>query len=278
MNQLTQIFASFAELSTSDVPVILTLVLLEGLLSADNALVLAALVKDLRPPELQRRAMKVGIWFAYIFRFIAVLFASVLIENRMVTWLASLYLVYVGWSGMRSSAEDSDDASDKGGVFGRIAARMGLSPFWQAVVAVEFADIAFSVDSIAAAVAFSKKLSVIFIGGALGILAMRFVAGWFLTLIERYPILNKSAFLIVLVIGVKLFVMHGAGFPGVAGIVWIEHDVHLPEALSIGSTVGLFFGSIALQHFFPNSWFGRIGRAETEELREEIEMEKDLNQ
>ena len=277
MNQLSQMLSSFADLSASDIPVILTLVLLEGLLSADNALVLAALVKDLRPVELQRRAMKIGIWFAYIFRFVAILFASVLIQSREITWLASLYLIYVGWTGMRSDAH-ADDDSDKGGMFGRLAARFGLSPFWQAVVAVEFADIAFSVDSIAAAVAFSNKLAVIFIGGALGILAMRFVAGWFLTLIERYPILNKSAFLIVLVIGVKLFVMHGAGFPGIGGMVWIEHDIHLPEVVSIGSTVGLFFGSIALQHFFPDSWFGRLGRAETEEIKDEIEMEKDLNQ
>jgi YkoY family integral membrane protein len=275
MNQFTDIYQSFAHLAATDLPIILTLVLLEGLLSADNALVLAALVKDLRPPELQRKAMKIGIWFAYIFRFIAIFFASVLLAYPVVRWGAALYLVYVGLTGMMASAEH-DDAGDKAGIFGRIAGRFGLSPFWQAVVAVEFADIAFSVDSIAAALAFSDKLAVIFIGGALGILAMRFVAGWFLTLIQRFPILNKSAFLIVFVIGVKLFLLAGE-FPGMFGYVWFNLNVHIPEWLGIGSTIVMFFGSIALQHYFPNSWFGKIGRAETAELKEEIEMEKDIN-
>lgn len=275
MNQLTEIVTSFAHLAAADIPIILTLVLLEGLLSADNALVLAALVKDLRPPELQRKAMKIGIWFAYIFRFIAIFFASFLLQYPVVRWGAALYLVYVGITGMLASAEH-EDAGDKAGIFGRIAARFGLTPFWQAVVAVEFADIAFSVDSIAAALAFSNKLAVIFIGGALGILAMRFVAGWFLTLIQRFPILNKSAFLIVFVIGVKLF-LHAGDFPGVFGMTWIHLEVHIPEWLGIGSTIVMFFGSIALQHFFPNSWFGQIGRAETAEIKDEMEMEKDLN-
>jgi YkoY family integral membrane protein len=272
---VAEIVHSFQDLSWTDAPVILTLVVLEGLLSADNALVLAALVKDLRPESDQKLAMKIGIWFAYLFRFVVIFFASSLLAYPVVRWGAALYLIYVGVTGLMASA-DHDDPMDKAGPFGRIAARMGLSPFWQTVVAIELADIAFSVDSIAAALAFSNKLAVIFIGGCLGILAMRFVAGWFLTLIERYPLLNKVAFLLVLLIGVKLFA-HAGEFPGMFGQVWVHLEFHIPEWLSLGSTFVIFFGSIAIAHFFPNSVIGRIGRHETAELKEEIEIQKDIN-
>lgn len=272
---MTEIIQSFSELSWADTPVILTLVVLEGLLSADNALVLAALVKDLRPESDQKLAMKIGIWFAYIFRFLVIFFAATLLAYPVVRWGAALYLIYVGITGLMASS-DHDDPMDKAGPFGRLAARMGLSPFWQAVVAIELADIAFSVDSIAAALAFSNKLAVIFIGGCLGILAMRFVAGWFLTLIVRYPVLNKVAFLLVLLIGVKLFA-HSGEFPGIFGQVWFHLEFHLPEWLSLGSTFVIFFGSIAIAHFFPNSLIGRIGRTETAEMKEGIEIQKDIN-
>lgn len=275
MNQINEIISSFSHLTATDIPVILVLVVLEGLLSADNALVLAALVKDLRPESDQRLAMKVGIWFAYIFRFIVIFFASALLQYPIVKWGAALYLVYVGITGLMADA-DHDDPMDKAGPFGRLAAKVGLSPFWQTVVAVELADIAFSVDSIAAALAFSNKLAVIFIGGCLGILAMRFVAGWFLTLIERYPVMNKTAFFLVFIIGLKLF-LHCGEFPGVFGIVWYNFNFHIPEAISLGSTVVIFFGAIFIAHFFPDSWIGRIGRKETEEIKEEIGMLNDSN-
>ncbi len=275
MNQINEIISSFSHLTTTDIPIILVLVVLEGLLSADNALVLAALVKDLRPESDQRLAMKVGIWFAYIFRFIVIFFASALLQYPIVKWGAALYLVYVGITGMMSNA-DEDDPSDKAGPFGRLAAKIGLSPFWQTVVAVELADIAFSVDSIAAALAFSNKLAVIFIGGCLGILAMRFVAGWFLSLIEKYPVLNKTAFLLVFVIGVKLF-LHCGPFPGIFGITLYTFEFHIPEAISLGSTFVIFFGSLGIAHFFPNSYIASIGRKETKEIKEEIGMLNDSN-
>lgn len=270
------IYQSFADLAVTDIGTILVLVLLESILSADNALVIAALVKDLKPVELQRKATKIGIWFAYIARFIVIFIAGSLLSYPVVRWGAALYLVYVGLAGLMAKADEHDELDD-GGFPARIAKKLGLTPFWQVVVAVELADIAFSVDSIAAALAFSNKLAVIFIGGCLGILAMRFVANWFLTLIHRYPVLEKTAFLIVFIIGVKLFA-HVGDFPGVFGITWFHLDYHLPEWLNIGSTLMIFFGAIGISHFFPNSYIANIGRKEAKELEEEIEIQTGKHQ
>src|SRR5262245_4318761 len=67
----------------SDLPLIVgtifTLVFLEGLLSADNALVLAVMVRHLAREE-QRRALRYGIWGAFGFRLIAVLLSAVLLH------------------------------------------------------------------------------------------------------------------------------------------------------------------------------------------------------
>lgn len=261
------IFQSFSALTLSDLPIIFTLVLLEGLLSADNALVLAVLVKDLKPEALQKKAMKIGIWFAYAVRFLCVFIAGSLLHYSFVKWGAALYLLYIAGHGLLIDADESNPDETIGE---KIAKRLGLSPFVQAVVAVELADIAFSVDSITAALAFSTKLAVVFIGGCLGILAMRYAAGIFLSLIQRYPLLNKVAFLLVGIIGLKLFVGAGA-FPGFFGLDWIDLSIEVPEWLGLSAIFGTFIGSIGIAHFLPNSRIAQWGSVQTHELAEEIE-------
>jgi len=266
---ITNIFSSFSQLSSSDTVTILTLILLEGLLSADNALVIAVLVKDLRPEHLQRKATKVGILFAYIVRFFAVFFGGAFMHFSWVKWGAATYLLWIAGKGLLGDGEAEDIEAGAGA---KLAKRLGLSAFVQAIIAVELADVAFSVDSITAALAFSNKLAVVFIGGCLGILAMRFAAGVFLSLIQKFPILEKTAFVLVGIIGIKLWMNCGA-FPGFGGLDWVKLNFEVPEWAAMSLIFGTFFGAIALQKFFPNSVFGKMGRDETEELKEEIDMQ-----
>lgn len=271
---MTAIFSSFGELAPSDIITILTLVLLEGILSADNALVLAVLVKHL-PDEEQKRALKYGIIFAYVSRFAAIFVAGSLLQHSWMRWSAAAYLLYVGLKGLRSHIENPEAPTGRG-AGAAFMARIGFSPFWQTVAAVELADLAFSVDSITAALAFSTKLAVVFIGGCLGIIAMRFAASAFLTLIQRYPVMEKTAFVLVAIIGMKLLLTSGA-FPGVFGVTWIEFAVPIPHWLGLGSVLGIFFGTLAIAHFFPKSVIGRIGRKETAELKEEFATIREIN-
>lgn len=191
-----------------------TLVLLEGLLSADNALVLAVMVRHL-PKRQQRLALRYGIWGAFFFRFVAVLLATTILDYWQFEVGGGLYLIYLALSHLFSH-DDSNDPEAK--------AKAGRG-FWATVAAVEFADIAFSVDSILAAVAladempkdlhaikigfFSIKDWVIYAGGVLGIIAMRFIAGYFLILLDKFPGLVRGAYYLVGWIGVRLV---GAGF------------------------------------------------------------------
>jgi len=181
----------------SDFLTIGLLVGLEGVLSADNAMVLALLVLGL-PRDQQQKALRYGIVGAFVFRGAATLAAAYLIELGWVKLAGAGYLLYLAYEHFfRSSAEARRTAP---------AARpwLGLNAFWGTVVKVELTDVVFAIDSILVAVAMSSKLWVILTGGMLGIVAMRFVIGRLLTIIERYPQIVDGAFAIIAWVGFKL--------------------------------------------------------------------------
>ncbi len=192
----------------ADLLTVLVLIVLEGLLSCDNAVVLALLVKPL-PPELRGRALKYGIIGAYVFRILAILAATWIMSQWYLKVLGGLYLCYMGLSHfMKKKASDEEPEVT------HIKTWFGLSPFWSTVMAVELTDIVFSVDSIAAAVALSSKLWVLILGGLLGILAMRFAAGLFVDLLAKFPKLESAAFVAVTIIGFKLLFEFPADIAG----------------------------------------------------------------
>ncbi len=203
----------FLQLNTfqpSDLVVVLVLILLEGLLSCDNAVVLALLVKDL-PPAQRGKALRYGIIGAYVFRVLALLLATWIMSKWYLKVAGGVYLLWMGVSHLLFHGGDKPTTAKP------LKRWFGLSAFWSMVLAVELTDIVFSVDSIAAAVALSDKLWVLILGGILGILAMRFAAQGFVTLLERFPRLEGAAFAAVAFIGLKLL----AEFP--ADVVGREH-------------------------------------------------------
>ncbi len=195
---------SFLQLTpfvAGDLLVVAVLIVMEGLLSCDNAVVLALRVKHL-PPEQRGRALRYGIVGAYVFRIIALLLATWIISQWWLKMLGGAYLVWMAAKHLISPTppETALNASTAPPRFLR------LSSFWSTVIAVELTDIAFSVDSIAAAVALSSKLWVLIVGGLLGIMAMRFAAQGFLGLLQRFPRLEGAAFAAVGAIGLKLLI------------------------------------------------------------------------
>lgn len=223
----------------NDLATIGTLALLEGLLSADNALVLAVMVQHL-PAAQRKKALRYGIWGAFIFRIICVVLAAYLIKAWYFKAGGALYLLFIA---IRHLLPGSDRASERRRAKGK--------SFWKTVVLVELTDIVFSVDSIIAAVAMSPKLWVIYFGGVVGIIAMRFVAGVFLQLLDRFPGLEKGAYFLVGWIGLKLasqswaeiVALFGAGWgwtPGqITGRAW-----HMDPALFWLVMALIFFGSM----------------------------------
>jgi YkoY family integral membrane protein len=214
------------DVQASDLLVIGLLIILEGILSADNALVLAILVLGL-PREQQTRALRYGIGGAFVFRTLAILLAAYLIRVPWITLAGGIYLLYLSY-GHFSSPRDAGRHKPPPPA----RAAFGLSPFWATVVRVELIDIVFSVDSILVAVALSPKLWVIITGGILGIIAMRLVAGRLIALIRRYPALVDGAFIIIAWVGLKLLLDYAHQMH------WVGWQV--PKTISLGLVVVIF--------------------------------------
>jgi YkoY family integral membrane protein len=210
----------------SDFLTIALLVALEGLLSADNAMVLAVLVLGL-PKKQQRQALRYGIVGAFAFRTVATLLAAYLIQLGWVKLVGPGYLLYLAIHHfMQGGGGEARRAP-------QIAKPMlGLTAFWATVTKVELTDIVFAVDSILVAVAMSSKLWVILTGGILGIAMMRLVIGKLLAIVERYPPLVDGAFIIIAWVGIKLLLeyLHSAHY--------VAFEV--PKWLSLGLIVVIF--------------------------------------
>ena len=184
------------------------LILIESLLSVDNAAVLATMVMDL-PPKDRDRALKYGIWGAYVFRGLAMLFATILIKIWWLKPIGGLYLLYLVYKWYSDKQivyreEEEEEPLDKSSNwFYRVTvARIGT--FWATVCLVELMDMAFSIDNVFAAVAFTPNIILVCLGVFIGILAMRFIASSFVKLMEKYAFLETSAFMVIAVLGMKL--------------------------------------------------------------------------
>jgi YkoY family integral membrane protein len=215
----------------SDFATIGLLVLLEALLSADNALVLAVLVLPL-PARQQKKALRYGILGAFAFRAVATVFAVYLIQWDWVKVIGGLYLLYLPVKHFWKRADESAAGKPRAAA-GRL---FGLSPFWSTVVRVELTDFVFAIDSILVAVAMSRKLWVILCGGILGIMAMRVLVGQLLGAVRRYPAVVDGAYVIVAWVGLKLlseYLHHHRWLP-----------FQIPDWLSIAISIVLFVGSV----------------------------------
>ena len=231
----------------SDFLTVALLVALEGLLSADNAMVLAVLVLGL-PKKEQRKALRYGIVGAFVFRTIATLLAVYLITLGWVKLAGASYLIYLALHHFLMTDADTRRNAP--------AAKplLGLSAFWATVIKVELTDIVFAIDSILVAVAMSQKIWVILTGGLLGIVMMRVVIGKLLSLIERYPPLVDGAFIIIFWVGAKLLLE----FLHRVEIVHFE----IPNWFSLGLIVVIFAASFLYARAHARR--GRLTAAEDE--------------
>jgi YkoY family integral membrane protein len=215
-------------ITPADLLTIGLLVALEGLLSADNAMVLAVLVLGLPKPQ-RKKALRYGILGAFAFRTIAILLAVFLIKLGFVKLGGAAYLLYLSVKHFFGGGD-----TEQRRAVPRAKPAFGLSAFWATVVKVELTDIVFAIDSILVAVAMSPKTWVILTGGLLGIVMMRLVIGQLLSIVERYPPLVDGAFIIIAWVGIKLLIeyLHTEGYIA----------LEIPKWLSLGLIV-LIFGA-----------------------------------
>ena len=225
---------SLGDLSTA-IPVIISLIIIEGLLSVDNALAIAAMAKHLPEPQ-QKKALKYGIIGAYGFRGLCMAGAAWIIANPWLKIVGAAYLIHLMAAHFSSQENEDGDDADGGGK------KRG---FWMTVLAIEILDLTLSVDNVVAAVAIDSRLWVVCTGVFIGILALRFLAVRCIKLIGRFPILEHTAFLLIGFVGCILIVeltwpaIHVSALQKFVGILFIvvltliyEPRSHRPENIS----------------------------------------------
>ena len=203
--------------------IILQLIFLEGVLSIDNAAILGSMVAvlpDEKPvpwPNALKKvgdalhpllgnertaALRVGLLGAYVGRGAMLFAASLVSQNPWIKLIGAIYLVRLAFDNLGKAEHNEDEAHDH---------PVAKSGFWSVVLVVELTDLIFSLDNVVAAVALSDKLWVVITGVFIGILLMRFAAGWFSYLVDKEPILKKAAYILILNIGVELIISEITG-------------------------------------------------------------------
>jgi len=234
--------------------IILQLIVLEGLLSIDNAAVLGALVvhlpndKEIEWPKSmmsfghrinklfgpqRTAALRVGLLGAYVGRGLMLLLASFIVQNPWLKVIGAAYLIRLAFENLGAIDESESDGELR---------EVKAKTFWGVVIAVELADLAFSLDNVVAAVALSDKLWVVMVGVAIGILFMRFAAGVFSYAVEKEPILKPAAYILVFNIGVELLLSEFAG-------------LETPDWMKFTISLGTIALSLAYAHFKPLQFF-----------------------
>ena len=193
INSILSHLPSGAELVTA-IPVILSLIMIEGLLSVDNAMAIAAMASVL-PKDKQKMALRYGIIGAYAFRGLCLLLVAWIASNPWLKIFGAIYLIYLMCKHLVNGEEENHDNG------GAHAVKKSLLA---TIISIEVMDLSLSLDNVVAEVALDKRLWVVCTGVFIGILALRFVAGYCIKLIEKFPILQKTAFLLVGFVGVIL--------------------------------------------------------------------------
>lgn len=171
------------------------LIMLELVLSADNAIALAAIAQGLSTEELQKKALNIGLVAAFVLRVTLILAAGWVLKYWQFEVAGAAYLLWLVYQHFTGKSEDEEDTS---------APKFGS--LWQAVPTIALTDLAFSLDSVTTAIALSKDVLIVLLGGTIGIVALRFMAGLFIRWLEIYVHLEDAGFVTVAFVGIRLLV------------------------------------------------------------------------
>ncbi len=222
---LASILTAIESIPAADMPgflmacasVVMSLVLIEGLLSVDNALGIAAMAAHL-PKHQQKPALRWGLIGAYTFRGLALVLVAWLMHNAWVKWFGAAYLVYLACEHLQLHPKA------EGGEEGAKVAKAAGKSFIATIASIELMDLSLSLDNVVAAVSMVNNeqripeelhIWVVCLGVFIGIAALRFVAGWCIGVIERHPILSYTAFLLVGFVGFAFCMEMGLDLVGI---------------------------------------------------------------
>lgn len=205
---LEQILPPQLHFSVETSLLLLILVALEAVLSADNAIALAAIAQGLETPEQQRKALNIGLIAAYVLRITLIFTATWVINFWQVELLGALYLLWLVFRYFTSNEDDQGHSHT-----------LEFSSLWQAIPMIAVTDLAFSLDSVTTAIAVAEDIWLIVIGGTIGVITLRFLAGLFIRWLDEFSHLEDAGFVTVGFVGVRLLLK--AVYPSLVVPEWI---------------------------------------------------------
>ncbi|PAX59704.1 TerC family protein [Brunnivagina elsteri] len=173
--------------------VLLLLIFLEAVLSADNAIALAAIAQGLEDKELERKALNFGLVVAYVFRITLLLTATWVQKYWQFELIGAAYLLWLVFQHFTS--EEDEDNQHHGPRF---------SSLWKAIPVIAFTDLAFSLDSVTTAIAVSQETWLVLTGTTVGVITLRFMAGLFIRWLDEYTHLEDAGYITVAFVGFRL--------------------------------------------------------------------------
>lgn len=195
---LDQILDSSLSSSLKTPFLLLVLIALEAVLSADNAVALAAIAQSLEDSKLQQKALNIGLVIAYVLRVVLILTATWVIQYWQFELIGAVYLLWLVFNYFTSKAdsEKNDHSSHR---------HLNFSTLWQAIPMIAFTDLAFSLDSVTTSIAVADETWLILVGGTIGVITLRFLAGLFIRWLDEYTHLEDAGFITVGFVGLRLF-------------------------------------------------------------------------
>jgi YkoY family integral membrane protein len=206
-------------LSWFDLGLLIALVFLEAILSADNAVALATLVKHLPPVE-QKQALRWGMVGAYGLRI-----ALLLTSSWFMRLAGAAYLLWL--AGLHFWNSDTDETQHL----------PGSANLWQTIFLVEVTDLMFSLDSVTASLAMSQKTGILILSGVLGITLMRYMAGYFIRCLEEFPRLEDAAYSMIMLMGGRML------------LDCVASNWHFPEWATLVPVFGLLLWGFSKRRF-----------------------------
>jgi YkoY family integral membrane protein len=190
---LDQVIDSSSHLGLNTPLLLLVLIALEAVLSADNAIALAAIAQGLEDGKRQRDALNLGLVVAYILRILLIFTATWVTQFWQFELLGAAYLLWLVFNYFTS--EEDEEHQHHGPRF---------SSLWQAIPIIAVTDLAFSLDSVTTSIAVADDIWLIIIGGTVGVIALRFLAGLFIRWLHEFTHLEDAGFITVGFVGLRL--------------------------------------------------------------------------
>jgi YkoY family integral membrane protein len=197
--------------------VLLLLVCLEAVLSADNAIALAAIAQGLEDKDKEAQALNVGLVVAYVLRITLLLTATWVQKYWQFELVGAIYLLWLVFQ--HFSSQEDEENQHHGPRFASL---------WQAIPVIALTDLAFSLDSVTTAIAVSQETWLVITGTTIGVVLLRFMAGLFIRWLDEYTYLEDAGYITVALVGLRL-------------LIKVINDTFVPPQWLMITAIGIIF-------------------------------------